>query len=87
MAINPAHLTPRAAGGCDHDRCVIPLCRYGGGRGCHRLFDDGRLDVLVILTDRHPAFLPELQHMLEHMGPVEMCTRLANARMEWRQAA
>lgn len=87
LAIDPAHLVARGAGGCNSADCVVGLCRGAEGYGCHRLFDDGQLDLLSILTARLPAELPELQHMLEHVSPVEMVQRLANARVEWRRTA
>jgi hypothetical protein len=62
VAVDPAHLWPRGRGGCGSDLCVVPLCRTFDG-GCHRLFDDGRLDVLPYLAGR---YTPELCHALEH---------------------
>jgi hypothetical protein len=42
--IDPAHLIPRSLGGCGDPLCVVPLCR-----GCHRAYDQGRLDLLPYL--------------------------------------
>lgn len=81
VKIDPAHLTPRSKGGCDDRLCVAPLCRT-----CHRAYDDGELDLLPHLTYEPTGllYLPELQHMLVHLSPVEMVEQLANARVEWR---
>jgi hypothetical protein len=54
---DPAHLVSRALGGCDDERCVVPLTRHE-----HRLFDAGQLDLAPFLTHH----LPELKHALEH---------------------
>jgi hypothetical protein len=58
-----AHLTSRGMGGCADPRCVIPLCREGGGQGCHRLFDEGKLDILSLLVER--GYFAELAHATE----------------------
>lgn len=82
VAIDPAHLCPRGRGGCDHRLCVVGLCRHANG-GCHRLFDEGQLDLLKVIAERWPAHRPEVQHMLEHMNPVAAIQRLANDRTQW----
>ena len=88
VVIDPAHLTDRAHGGCDHEDCVLGLCRNPfTGVGCHRRYDEHELDLLVILTARLPAELRELQHMLEHLTPVEMVERLAGERTQWSDHA
>ena len=87
IAVDPAHLAPRSRGGCDDPLCVVGLCRTPSGQGCHRLFDDGKLDLLAIIADRWPAERAEVQHMLEHLLPVEVLQRLANDRIQWRGAA
>ncbi len=71
--VDPAHVTPRARGGCDHPDCVVPLCRFR----CHRAFDDGRLDLLPYLEPRHRA---ELAHALQHLGVIELLERLTAER-------
>jgi hypothetical protein len=55
--IDPAHVTPRAIGGCDD-----PLCVVGLRRDLHRLYDDGELDILPYLT------LDEQAHAVKHLG-------------------
>lgn len=61
--IDPAHLCPRAKGGCDSERCVIPL-----RRDLHDLFDQGKLDLLSYLLPAHDRrrWLAEVQHALDH---------------------
>ena len=71
-AIDPAHLAPRAAGGCDAPDCVLPLCRH-----CHRAFDDGRLDLLSHLGPEHR---PELAHALGHLGLIALVERVTAER-------
>jgi hypothetical protein len=71
---HPAHVVSRQRGGCDHEDCVVPLCPE-----CHRLYDDGRLDLLPLLMakarnvrQRHAADdleHPELGHAVGHLGP------------------
>lgn len=56
---DPAHLTSRAGGGCDHRDCVWPMCRQ-----CHRLFDEGRLDMEAVSA--LPQFALERAHMASH---------------------
>lgn len=63
LAIDSAHLTARGMGGCGDPRCVIPLCREGGGKGCHRLFDEGKLDILSLLVER--GYFAEMAHAVE----------------------
>ena len=59
--IDPAHITPRAWGGCDHRDCTIPLCR-----SCHRRFD-GHGEPLSILEHLVANRMHvELAHALEH---------------------
>lgn len=71
--VDPAHITPRARGGCDHPDCVVALCRFR----CHRAFDDGRLDLLPYLEPRHRL---ELAHALQHLGLMELLERLTAER-------
>jgi hypothetical protein len=67
-ACDPMHLCPRGQGGCDDPLCVVPGCRR-----CHRLFDEGKLDLLGDLVRR---FKPELAHALLHMTPIALVERL-----------
>jgi hypothetical protein len=87
VAIDPAHLTKRQHGGCDHELCVVPLCRGPQSNHCHRRWDEGDLDLLPVLTARWPAQREEVQHMLEHLGPVSMVERLANSKTQWEDLA
>jgi hypothetical protein len=57
LPVDPAHITPRTAGGCDHPDCVVGLYR-----GFHRLYDEGNLDLLPYLT------LEEQAHAVSHLG-------------------
>jgi len=75
---DPAHLTPRSRGGCDHPDCVVALCRFR----CHRAFDDGRLDLLPYLE---PHRL-ELAHALQHLGLIELLERLTAERWTPRRS-
>lgn len=71
---DPAHLTPRARGGCNHPDCVIPLCR-----ACHRRFDaDRRIDLAPVLAS--PEFAVERAHMASHMSFPECLHRLTGVR-------
>jgi hypothetical protein len=71
---DPAHLTPRSFRGCDHEDCVVPLCRAH-----HREFDDGRLDLLPWLSGR--SFERELSHMQGHYAdPLSVIYRLSGHR-------
>ncbi len=61
--VDPAHLAPRAMGGCDHPACVICLCRRD-----HTAYDQGRLDLLPYFS----GFRAEFQHALEHLDPLRL---------------
>lgn len=88
VVIDPAHLTPRSKGGCDHKLCVVGLCRNPAtGAGCHRKFDDGELDLLSIVAARWPAEREQWQHMAEHLNPVQALEQLANERTQWTTVA
>jgi hypothetical protein len=80
--IDPAHLVPRSAGGCDDPPCVIPLCRhrYIPTEGCHPIFDG---KVLGKTVDLHPRIArggweKELAHAIREHGwtPLELQQRL-----------
>jgi hypothetical protein len=87
LAIDPAHLWPRGRGGCDSRFCVVPLCRDGSGQGCHRLFDEGKLDLLGVLVADWGRWRHHFQHACRHATPMELLQRLAGARLRWEEAA
>jgi hypothetical protein len=62
-SIQAAHVYPRRFATCDCADGVVPLCAEG-----HRLFDEGKLDLLpLLLTNGYRA---ELVHaMVEHEAP------------------
>lgn len=62
--VDPAHLVPRSAGGCDDADCVIPLCRTH-----HRLYDHAQLALGVHLAGKWKR---ELAHALTHASPAEL---------------
>lgn len=65
---DPAHVTPRSLGGCDHPDCVIPACR-----DCHRQLDKGEFDALPALE---ALYRTELAHAVLHMGLERLRNRL-----------
>lgn len=77
LALDPAHLWPRGLGGCDDELCVVPLCRTFDGSGCHRLYDDGKLDLLPKLE---PHYRRELAHAVVHGGLVAVYERVTGDR-------
>lgn len=90
--IDPMHLWPRGKGGCDSPDCVLPGCRYvPTGEGCHRLFDNGELDLLSKVSERPESFAAEVAHPILYHGVtlVELVRRLAGNREElvWRERA
>jgi hypothetical protein len=70
--VDPAHLAPRALGGCDDAACVVALCRR-----CHRAYDRGELDLLPFLE---PRFRLELAHAVGHVGLLGLLRRLTGRR-------
>lgn len=72
-ACDPAHLTPRSLGGCDHPDCVIPLCRAH-----HRAFDLHQLDLEPVLA--RPEWARERAHMASHMSLRGCIERLGGTR-------
>jgi hypothetical protein len=66
--ITPAHLVPRALGGCDHPDCVVALCWMH-----HRAYDTGRLELLPHLEPRWRA---EIAHAVLHLGLAGASRRL-----------
>ena len=75
---DPAHLIPRGTTtiGQDDARAVIELCRK-----CHRLYDDGQLDVLPWLE---PHRLEELAYAVSRVGLIATLERVTNTR--WTEA-
>lgn len=74
---DPAHLVPRGLGGCDHEDCVIPLCR-----SCHDRLDGraprGDLDLSPVLALRE--FAAERSHMASHWSLPVCMERLSGVR-------
>jgi hypothetical protein len=70
--VDPAHLVPRALGGCDDALCVVPLCRVH-----HRAYDRGVLDLVPVLEPAHRA---EAAHAVGHLGLVGALLRLSGRR-------
>jgi hypothetical protein len=68
VPVDPAHLVPRALGGCASGDCVVPLCR-----GHHRLYDAGELILAPFLR---PELERELRHALTHVGCAELETAM-----------
>jgi hypothetical protein len=69
--VDPAHLIPKALGGCGDARCVTALCR-----DCHRAYDAGRLDLLPYLE---PAWRAQLAHAVGHVGLIGALRRISGA--------
>lgn len=70
--IDPAHLVPRALGGCEEPECVVALCRPH-----HRAYDRGELDLLPYLE---PACRVEIAHAMMHLGLIGAWRRLTRRR-------
>jgi hypothetical protein len=77
---DPAHLCPRALGGCGDPLCVVALTREE-----HRAFDDGELDIQPYLIAN--GHWEEIAHMTSahHMSPLAVLQRLTGVR--WVPAA
>jgi hypothetical protein len=73
--IDPAHVTDRAQGGCDDPLCCVPLCRTAAG-GCHRDYDEGKLDLLPKLA------FDEQAHAVGHLGLLGALRRTTGDRYE-----
>ena len=73
--IDPAHITPRANGGCDDPLCVVPLHRTA-----HRAFDDGDLDILGAMIAN--GLWAEMAHAIEahQVDPISLLQRLTGQR-------
>lgn len=71
----PTHLWPRGRGGCDDALCVVPTTFHE-----HRLFDDGRLDLLPHLLAA--GCVAEIQHALGHCDGslIQLLERLTGQR-------
>lgn len=82
--IDPAHLCARARGGCDDPECVVPLCRSGDGSGCHKEFDEGRLDLSVKLE---PRWREEVAHCVMHLGLFGAVRRITGDRNYGQRSA
>ena len=70
--VDPAHLVPRARGGCDDPDCVVALCRRH-----HRAFDRRELDLLPHLEPGHRR---ELSHALSHLSLLALLCRATGER-------
>jgi hypothetical protein len=66
---DPAHLTARSQGGCDHPDCVIALCRL-----CHRAFDERGMSLESVIA--MPRYAAERAHMAGHMSFARCIARL-----------
>jgi len=80
--IDPAHLVPRGQGGCDHEDCVLPLCRNLRNplEGCHSIFDGKVAGKSIDLHSRlaQGGYEKELAHAFEAHGwtPLELVRRV-----------
>jgi hypothetical protein len=80
--IDPAHLVPRGQGGCDHEDCVLPLCRNlcNPYEGCHPIFDGKVTGKSVDLHSRlaQGGYEKELAHAVGVHGwtPLELVGRV-----------
>jgi hypothetical protein len=88
VVIDPAHVWPKGKGGCDKAACVLPMCRFVfDGSGCHKLFDEGKLDLLARLEERdtHEAYAEELAHPIAEHGVslVSLVRRLTGSDWEF----
>jgi hypothetical protein len=70
--VDPAHLIPRAVGGCSDRACVVPACR-----ACHRAYDAGELDLLPNLE---PGYRVQLAHAVRHVGLIGALRRITGRR-------
>jgi hypothetical protein len=77
--LTPAHLAPRAMGGCDHPACVVPMCWLH-----HRAHDTGRLELLAHLE---PRWRTEIAHAVTHLGLIGAYRRLTGGRLPAADAA
>lgn len=69
VKIDPAHVIHRSVGGCDEPPCVVPLCRED-----HRLYDEGKLDLLPYLDRQTQA------HAVSHVGLLDALQRITNRK-------
>jgi hypothetical protein len=70
--VDPAHLIPRALGGCGDPLCVVPACREH-----HRAYDRRELDLLPYPD---PAWRPQLAHAVEHAGLIGALRRISGLK-------
>jgi hypothetical protein len=81
-SIDPAHLVPRGQGGCDHEDCVLPLCRNlrNPFEGCHPIFDGKVAGKSINLHPRlaQGGYEKELAHAVGVHGwtPLELVRRV-----------
>lgn len=71
--VDPAHIIPRSRvkpGPGEDARNIVPLCRV-----CHRAYDEGRLDILPVLTREEQAYVVGL------VGLTEAYRRTTNERL------
>lgn len=85
LAIDPAHVWPKGKGGCDSPDCVLPVCRViATGEGCHRLFDEGKLELVERLADSEAWQVEQAHPILVHgVSPVELVRRLSGGSYEF----
>jgi hypothetical protein len=69
--VHPAHAVPRGMGGCDSPDCVVELCLP-----CHCLQEQGKIDILPLLT------LQEQAHAVSHLGILGALRQLTGRRWE-----
>lgn len=58
VRLEAAHIVPRALGGTDDPRCIVPLCRSAAtpAGGCHPAYDANVLDLEPYLTVGEQAY-------------------------------
>lgn len=71
---DPAHVIDRSLGGCNSEKCVVPLCRR-----CHRMYDETGMDLLPYLE---PDFREEIAHGVLHVGLSRAYARITGRRPE-----
>lgn len=69
VPLHPAHIVDRSLGGCDDQLCV-----WEGCPSCHRLYDDGDLDLLPVISKEEQA------HAVLHVGLIGALRRITNDR-------
>ena len=74
--ITPMHLVDRSLGGCSEPQCVVPGCWE-----CHRLYENGQLDLLPFLE---PQWRTEQSHAVLHLGVGRAYRKLTGRRDDGR---